>query len=142
MDRLGNTHDYRKAKLPSWNNCLNEEDARRATQNTKEPITMGGAEGGDEEEDEDGSQDEDEDEDEDDHFHWPKRAVHSEDFFGYNFDSGTHNLCKSLLSFGFSSIIIIIHNTSPVPFQGSTGSRMCPRLWRCLNGRVWLPLVM
>ncbi|KAH8832872.1 WD40-repeat-containing domain protein [Flagelloscypha sp. PMI_526] len=75
MDRMGNYHDYRYAKVPgAYKEPPEEEDHN------------------DEDEDED-----DEDEYEDDYDEdrcWPKNAVHKETHWGYAFDSGDHRLFK------------------------------------------------
>lgn len=43
----------------------------------------------------DGEGDIDWDDDDDEDVCWPEDAVHSEDYFGYAFDSGDHRLCAS-----------------------------------------------
>ncbi|OCH84733.1 WD40 repeat-like protein [Obba rivulosa] len=74
MDRLGRHHDYRRAKLPSW-----EKDPRSSN--------------GSDDEDEDMDQEDDDDEYDDERC-WPTRAHHGEDFFGYTFDAGDHRLYR------------------------------------------------
>ncbi|CAE6460958.1 unnamed protein product [Rhizoctonia solani] len=72
MDRLGNHHDYRYAKIPK---------SQRSNQ---------------------GVDDEDDDEDDDDDDEgatdgercWPKDAWHTEDYFGYLFDAGDHSIIR------------------------------------------------
>ncbi|CAE6481558.1 unnamed protein product [Rhizoctonia solani] len=69
MDRLGNHHDYRYAKIPK-NQNLGEVD---------------------------GDMDDDEMDDEDDEDGercWPKNAWHKEDYFGYLFDAGDHRILR------------------------------------------------
>jgi hypothetical protein len=72
MDRMGYTHDYRRAKVRKQKNPEGE-----------------GTEG-----------DDGEDDDDDDDYEercWPKRAHHGEDYFGYLFDAGDHSLCEHAL---------------------------------------------
>jgi hypothetical protein len=69
MDRLGNHHNYRRAKIPKHTR-----------------VSESG-----------GEYDEGMDADEDDEYEercWPKGAWHGEDYFGYTFDAGDHSLCK------------------------------------------------
>jgi hypothetical protein len=55
------------------------------------------------EEDED-DEDGDSEDDEDDNMCWPKRAYHSENYYGHVFDAGEHRLCEPFC-FLFSSMI-------------------------------------
>ena len=92
MDRPGNTHDYRAARIPRW--ADQDPEARMEHQD------------GDEHEDVDMEEDEDEyDEDEDDEWDrcWPKRAAHDEKAFGYAYDAGEHVLCEWFCCFHSSS---------------------------------------
>jgi hypothetical protein len=73
VDRLGDHHDYRKARRPK---------EQRAT-------------AGDSEMESDGDDDDDEHEDDDDGGEcWPKEAHHTEDYFGYMLDAGDHVICE------------------------------------------------
>jgi len=76
VDRMGGQHNYRKAEIPKLRT---------------ETLTDGEA---DDEGDVEGEED---DEDEDANFgkKWPKKAMHSEDYFGYPFDAAEHRLCTS-----------------------------------------------
>jgi hypothetical protein len=79
MDRMGGHHEYRKAEIP-------KPRAKNLT----------GGEADDEESGGDIEVDGD-DEDEDASFgkKWPRKATHSEDYFGYPFDAAGHRLCTS-----------------------------------------------
>ena len=76
VNRMGVHHDYRKAQIPKLRK--NEE-------------------GDDDDGGDDGAVDED-DEDDEDGFDkkWPKKANHSEDYFGYPFDAAGHRLCETM----------------------------------------------
>lgn len=85
MDRLGNHHEYRPAKVPKLQRDAERQEWRKS---------MGAAYEPDEDEDEDMDDDED-DEDDDEERCWPVSAYHAEDHFGFMFDSGDHRLCES-----------------------------------------------
>jgi hypothetical protein len=98
MDRMGSVHEYRRAKFPKWNS--RKHDSPDDDVNMEE-------EDDDDDDDDDEEQDGhefDEDSDDDDDLFWPRNAYHNERYFGYNFDSGEHRLCKfclSRLSYGY-----------------------------------------
>ncbi|KAL5637777.1 hypothetical protein ACGC1H_002142 [Rhizoctonia solani] len=69
MDRLGNHHDYRYAKIPK---------SQRSIQDVNE-------------EDE---EDDDDEEVTDGERCWPKDAWHTEDYFGHLFDAGDHSIIR------------------------------------------------
>ena len=76
VDRMGSHHDYRRAVIP-----------KRRTEVTEEEVNGEGADDIDEG-----------DEDNKDNKasfgkKWPKKACHSEDYFGHTFDAAGHRLC-------------------------------------------------
>ena len=75
VDRMGSHHDYRKAEIPKPQKAQSGEGA-------------GDDEGG-------GEVEEHEDEEAGFGKMWPKKANHSEDYFGYPFDAAGHRLCES-----------------------------------------------
>ena len=83
MDRLGNYHDYRHAKI--------RYEKEMQLDGRGQPIAA--ANGESEYEDETGDED-----DFDEEKCWPKNAYHDERYFGYAFDSGDHclSMCNTL----------------------------------------------
>ncbi|CUA78533.1 hypothetical protein RSOLAG22IIIB_13211 [Rhizoctonia solani] len=73
IDRLGNHHDYRYAKIPKSQRSDTDVDY-----------------------DEEGEGDDDDDEEGpiDGERCWPKEAWHTEDYFGYLFDAGDHSIIR------------------------------------------------
>jgi len=80
MDRLGNHHGYRPAKIPKG-------------PYNKEAYGDWYDENLDHDEEMADEDEEDEDDFDDEHF-WPERAHHDEAAFGYTFDSGDHRLFR------------------------------------------------
>jgi hypothetical protein len=75
IDRLGHNHGYRRAKMPKPSS-----------------LTHDNVDGEDEESD-------GYDSDDDDDRAWPEQAFHAEDYFGYTFDAGDHQICRFGLKF-------------------------------------------
>lgn len=99
MDRMGNHHDYRPAKIPG----SRQEHPTVSDKVKKEDVQMGeGSDDGEDWKDNEGDDDEEDDDDYDGDYFWPDRATHKETHFGYAFDSGEHRLCKC---FNSSSLI-------------------------------------
>ena len=93
MDRMGNHHGYRKAKVPKVPKAKSEGE--EADEVVVEEGEDDGGEWVDEDEDSE-EEDEDDDDDDDDDYdpkNWPERAHHGEDYFGYMFDAGDHRIC-------------------------------------------------
>ncbi|KEP47054.1 WD40 domain protein [Rhizoctonia solani 123E] len=72
MDRLGNHHDYRYARIPKSQRSIQGVD----------------------EEDEEDEDDEDDEAATDGERCWPKDAWHTEDYFGHLFDAGDHSIIR------------------------------------------------
>lgn len=79
MDRLGNHHDYRRAKIP-----------RRANASQPGETVVEDEDMDDEFED----VDDDEDDFDGDERCWPKNAMHNENYFGHTFDAGENRICE------------------------------------------------
>ena len=84
VDRMGSHHDYRKAVIPK-NQA--EDPAGEDTENEEESGDIDENEGDSDEDSEDASFGK----------KWPKKANHSEDYFGYPFDAAGHRLCEFML---------------------------------------------
>jgi hypothetical protein len=74
VDRHGYHHGYRTVKMPKSSDQAPESDM-------------------------DEEADDPDDDDWDDEKAWPKDAFHGEDYFGYTFDAGRHQICESSGSF-------------------------------------------
>jgi len=83
VDRHGNHHDYRHAKIPKRNRPLKTVDVEKERDDDDEELS-------DREFDSEDSDFEDEDECRG----WPKNAYHDENYYGHIFDSGEHRICK------------------------------------------------
>lgn len=84
IDRIGNHHDYRRAKIPKFSAGI----PGGTKDNSFRPEDQG---------DEDNHNDDwngSDSEDEDDDIAWPKNAFHAENYFGYTFDAGIHQICE------------------------------------------------
>ena len=88
VDRNGYHMNYRYAKIPRTEVGKNE-------QNLAPEANM--------DEDEDAWEDIEEDDDYDEEVCWPRKAYHSENYFGHVFDAGNHRLCEFPLLFFESS---------------------------------------
>jgi hypothetical protein len=98
IDRMGNHHEYRKAKVPK----VPKSKSKAEGEEGDEMVVEEGEDSGewvDEDEDGDGDDDDDDDDDDDGEHNWPERAYHGENYFGYMFDAGDHRVCESSPSF-------------------------------------------
>lgn len=94
MDRLGNHHDYRRAKIPK----------RDSAPQPSEVVVED-----DDQDDEFEDVDDDEDDFDGNERCWPKGAMHNEDYFGYTFDAGEHRICELSI---FVSASLYLHYDS------------------------------
>jgi hypothetical protein len=93
IDRMGNHHGYRKAKVRKVPKSKSKPKGEEDDEIVVEEEGADNGEWVDEDEDEDG--DGDEDDQDDGENNWPERAYHSEDYFGYMFDAADHRVCES-----------------------------------------------
>ena len=111
VDRHGNHHDYRYAKVPKKNRPVKKDD-----------VEMEHDDGDEELSDREFDSEDSDFEDDNECTAWPKNAYHDENYYGHLFDSGEHRLCKSL-SRSVKSVLIV--------FQSSTRSRPMPTHRSC-----------
>ncbi|KAL1739752.1 hypothetical protein HDZ31DRAFT_22604, partial [Schizophyllum fasciatum] len=120
MDRMGNTNEYRRAKIPAGPEVQDRRELgkgrltqkRKPWDKNRERKERSGryndGEEGDENENEDDDDDDEEEDDEEEEEEeeeeeqfttdpekaWPERAYHAENYFGYTFDCGNHRLLR------------------------------------------------
>lgn len=118
MDRMGSTHEYRRAKIPAGPEVQDRRTPLGKLSKKPKPWAKAMRDEGegdddetvddDEDEDEGDAEDEEEGDDEEEEFTsdpdkaWPKKAYHAENYFGYTFDCGNHRLLR--YKFGLDAI--------------------------------------